>query len=147
MQNISSVLPSLISVPDKFAPTLPDRGWVVPIMHELNPWWTILVAIVPAILGRLSAQTSFQHFRTKKDWHHRVYRVPGFLFSRPNWVPSSPLSECVSPHPPLGSWGGVTHACGVGSGGTQFRRRDRHYNPSATGICILSIFLKIILIL
>jgi hypothetical protein len=48
----NSPLPPLISVPDKFAPTLPERGWVVPIMHELNPWWTILVAIVPAILGR-----------------------------------------------------------------------------------------------
>lgn len=42
-----------LSVPDKFAPTLPDRGWLVPIMHELNPWWTSLIAIVPAILGSI----------------------------------------------------------------------------------------------
>jgi hypothetical protein len=32
---------------------------------------------------------------------HRVYREPGFLCSRPNWVPP----------PPLGSWGGgETHS-------------------------------------
>ena len=45
-----------VRVPDKFAPTLPGRGWIVPIMHESNPWWSTIVAIVPAILGRLLYQ-------------------------------------------------------------------------------------------
>ena len=36
-------------VPDKFAPTLPTRDWVI---HPLggNPVWTAPVAVVPAIL-------------------------------------------------------------------------------------------------
>ena len=39
-------------VPDKFAPTLPTRDWVI---HPLggNPVWTAPVAVVPAILGKL----------------------------------------------------------------------------------------------
>ncbi len=38
---------------------------------------------------------------------HRVYRVPGFLSGRPNWVPLSPhLQASVAPHPPFGSKGG-----------------------------------------
>jgi hypothetical protein len=28
---------------------------------------------------------------------HRVYRVPGFLSSRPNWVPHPLTRECCSP--------------------------------------------------
>jgi hypothetical protein len=55
---------------------------------------------------------------------HRVYRGPGSLSSRPNWVPPPPhpTSECCSS--PFGFKGGVTLAWG--GGGTQFRRRDRH---------------------
>ena len=37
-------------VPDKFAPTLPSRDWLI---HPLggNPVWTAVVAVVPAVLG------------------------------------------------------------------------------------------------
>ncbi len=56
---------------------------------------------------------------------HRAYRMPGFLSSRPNWLPTahSPASECC---PPFGSNGeGDTLACGRGV--SQFGRRDRHW--------------------
>jgi sodium bicarbonate transporter 10 len=41
-----------LSVPDKFAPTLPTRDWLI---HPLggNPAWTAVVAVVPAILGSI----------------------------------------------------------------------------------------------
>jgi hypothetical protein len=64
--------------------------------------------------------------------------VPGFLFSRPNWVPPPPR-KCRSSPPPLvpkaGESRGDTLACGREFGGTQFWRRDRH---SGT-LCILHI--------
>ncbi len=49
---------------------------------------------------------------------HRVYRVPGFLSRRLNWVPPSysPARECCSSPPPLGP-GGDTLARGEGVGG------------------------------
>jgi hypothetical protein len=53
----------------------------------------------------------------------RVYRVPGFLSSRPNWVPTpSAARECCSS--PLWVRGGDTLACGERGEGTQIRRRD-----------------------
>jgi hypothetical protein len=59
---------------------------------------------------------------------HRVYRVPGFLSSRPNWLPRSPLPQASVALVPL--WfqeGGDTPAGGRGAGGSQFgRRKDRH---------------------
>ncbi|CAH1797121.1 unnamed protein product [Owenia fusiformis] len=36
-------------IPETFAPTRPDRGWIINPMGE-NPWWCILVAIPPALL-------------------------------------------------------------------------------------------------
>ncbi len=47
--------------------------------------------------------------------HHRVYRVPGFLSSRPNWV-------CCS-SPPLSPRGETHPLAGEGGWGTLFRRR------------------------
>jgi len=41
-----------LSVPDRFAPTLPTRDWVVPLFGN-NPWWTPLLALAPAILGSI----------------------------------------------------------------------------------------------
>merc|ERR1719481_42022 len=41
-----------LDVPAKFAPTLPTRGWIVPMLNG-NPWWTILLAVVPALLGSI----------------------------------------------------------------------------------------------
>ncbi len=56
---------------------------------------------------------------------HRVFRVPGFLSSRPNWVPPSRHPQ-ASVAPPLWVQGG-RHCRLLGKEwGTQFRRRDRH---------------------
>ncbi len=53
---------------------------------------------------------------------HRVYRVPEFLASRLNWLPSLP-----SVSPPGSKWGGGTHSLGGEEvGGSHFRRRYRH---------------------
>jgi hypothetical protein len=45
-----------------------------------------------------------------------VHRVPGFLSSRPNWVPTPPhQQEIVAP--PIGSKGGTHSPAGKGVGG------------------------------
>ena len=41
-----------LQVPDKFAPTWSGRGWLIPPLGR-NPWWTILAAILPALLGTI----------------------------------------------------------------------------------------------
>ncbi|KAJ6666472.1 hypothetical protein lerEdw1_020195, partial [Lerista edwardsae] len=38
-----------LHVPEKFEPTRNDRGWLIDPLGP-NPWWTILVAAVPALL-------------------------------------------------------------------------------------------------
>ncbi len=58
---------------------------------------------------------------------HRVYSLPGFLFSRPNWLhlPPHPQASVASPFH-VGPRGGATLACGWGCKGTQFRRWGRN---------------------
>ena len=41
-----------LSVPNRFAPTLDTRGWVIPILGG-NPIWTPLLALLPAVLGSI----------------------------------------------------------------------------------------------
>lgn len=43
--------PKLI-VPATFAPTWSGRRWLIPILNG-NPWWTILAAIIPALLATI----------------------------------------------------------------------------------------------
>ena len=43
--------PKLI-VPDTFSPTWPQRTWVVPMLNG-NPWWSIIAAVIPAILATI----------------------------------------------------------------------------------------------
>ncbi|XP_066101055.1 sodium bicarbonate cotransporter 3 isoform X8 [Saccopteryx bilineata] len=38
-----------LHVPEKFEPTDPNRGWIISPLGE-NPWWTLLIAAVPALL-------------------------------------------------------------------------------------------------
>lgn len=38
-----------LHVPEKFEPTDPNRGWLISPLGE-NPWWTLLIAAVPALL-------------------------------------------------------------------------------------------------
>ncbi len=50
-------------------------------------------------------------------FNHRVhYRVPGFLSSRPNWVPQPPYPQGSVALSSLWVQGGDTLACGVGGG-------------------------------
>ena len=39
-----------LMVPDKFTPTNPNRSWVVPAFGR-NPWWTSLIAVIPAMFA------------------------------------------------------------------------------------------------
>ncbi len=49
---------------------------------------------------------------------HRVYRVPGFLFSRPNWLPPPPHSWASVALPPLvPRWDTLAMGRGGGGGG------------------------------
>ncbi|XP_075068466.1 sodium bicarbonate cotransporter 3 isoform X8 [Mixophyes fleayi] len=38
-----------LHVPEKFEPTLKDRGWIMDPLGP-NPWWTLLAAAIPALL-------------------------------------------------------------------------------------------------
>ncbi|XP_073424572.1 sodium bicarbonate cotransporter 3 isoform X1 [Dendrobates tinctorius] len=38
-----------LHVPEKFEPTLKDRGWIIDPLGP-NPWWTLLAAAIPALL-------------------------------------------------------------------------------------------------
>ncbi|XP_043825311.1 sodium bicarbonate cotransporter 3 isoform X1 [Dromiciops gliroides] len=38
-----------LHVPEKFEPTHKDRGWIISPLGD-NPWWTLLIAAVPALL-------------------------------------------------------------------------------------------------
>ncbi|XP_021058671.1 sodium bicarbonate cotransporter 3 isoform X5 [Mus pahari] len=38
-----------LNVPEKFEPTDPSRGWIISPLGD-NPWWTLLIAAVPALL-------------------------------------------------------------------------------------------------
>ncbi|XP_055985920.1 sodium bicarbonate cotransporter 3 isoform X1 [Sorex fumeus] len=38
-----------LHVPEKFQPTDPNRGWIISPLGE-NPWWTLLIAAIPALL-------------------------------------------------------------------------------------------------
>ncbi|CAL4075691.1 unnamed protein product [Meganyctiphanes norvegica] len=39
-----------LQVPSKFAPTWSGRGWIIPPFNG-NPWWSAIVAVVPALLA------------------------------------------------------------------------------------------------
>ncbi len=58
--------------------------------------------------------------------NHRVYRVSGFLSSRPNRVPHPLNRKRVLLPPPIGSKGGDTLACGGGRGEDLISTQDRH---------------------
>ncbi|XP_058513166.1 sodium bicarbonate cotransporter 3 isoform X4 [Ochotona princeps] len=38
-----------LHVPEKFEPTDPNRGWIINPLGD-NPWWTLLIAAIPALL-------------------------------------------------------------------------------------------------
>ncbi len=56
---------------------------------------------------------------------NRVYRVPGFLSSRPNWLPRSPLPQAIAAgRPTLVPRGGYTPAGGEGGANSDEGRTD-----------------------
>jgi hypothetical protein len=57
-------------------------------------------------------------------FRNRVDRVPGFLSSRPNWLPPLPPAQASVAPPPRSVPRGDTLACGRTSGGSQFGRRQ-----------------------
>jgi sodium bicarbonate transporter 10 len=43
-----------LMVPDSFTPTSTDRqGWLVPPFGPTNPWWSAVLAVIPALLGSI----------------------------------------------------------------------------------------------
>jgi hypothetical protein len=58
----------------------------------------------------------FDHTYAIIVFSHRVYRVPGFLSSRQNWLSPPSHRKRVLP-PPHWFQGGDTLACGRGGGG------------------------------
>jgi hypothetical protein len=87
-------------------------------MNALIASWTILLA------RNYSDIIHPDLFVYIKCSSHRVYTVPGFLCSRPNWVPR-PLT-CKQVLPPPFCSRGDTLAGGERGGGSQFGRGDRH---------------------
>ncbi len=75
---------------------------------------------------------------SNKPLYHRLYRVPGFLFSRPNWVPPLPRPQASIAPLPLGvQVGGHTRSRGRGwgdpiptKGQTLWYFMILYYNPS-----------------
>ncbi|CAO2637761.1 Sodium bicarbonate cotransporter 3 [Lemmus lemmus] len=41
-----------LHVPEKFEPTDPSRGWIISPLGD-NPWWTLLIAAIPALLSKI----------------------------------------------------------------------------------------------
>nr|XP_022322170.1 sodium bicarbonate cotransporter 3-like isoform X2 [Crassostrea virginica] len=42
-----------LEVPEKFSPTKPGRPWFINPISDKNPWWIILVSIIPAALSTI----------------------------------------------------------------------------------------------
>lgn len=43
-----------LTIPSVFEPTRKDiRGWIIPFTSERNPWYTILIAIAPALIATI----------------------------------------------------------------------------------------------
>ena len=42
-----------LDVPGQLQPTSSTRGWLINPIPEKNPWWTAIVALIPAILGTI----------------------------------------------------------------------------------------------
>ncbi len=73
---------------------------------------------------------------SRYGWEHRVYRVPGFLSSRPNWLPRPRARKRVLPPPPLVPGG--THSLAGERARESIRTKGQtlwnsRYNPSTVG--------------
>jgi hypothetical protein len=101
------------------------KDFQLPLPGIQAPW--VLSQVSPVHTGTLLYLTSLRmdpgrHNRAHQHLTITTDRVPGFLSSRPNWVPPSYHPQGSVAPTPLGSKGvkGVdTLACGGGGGGTQ----------------------------
>jgi len=53
LDNYISISTPKLFVPTEFKPTRNDRGWLVPLFHEKNPWWFIPVSFIPALFSTI----------------------------------------------------------------------------------------------
>lgn len=42
-----------LDVPSEFKPTLESRGWLISPIHEKNPFYSCILAVIPALLGTI----------------------------------------------------------------------------------------------
>lgn len=52
MDHLVGISTPKLEVPTEFKPTLEGRGWVI-WPFEKNPWWSAVVACLPALLGTI----------------------------------------------------------------------------------------------
>jgi hypothetical protein len=95
--------------------------------------WKFYHIFSPSLFETFQANVKISFFFSASDFfkfylvpHSTLYRLPGFLSSRPNRITPPPHPQGSVAPPPFGSKGGDTFACGGGGGWTQFRRRDKH---------------------
>ena len=80
-----------LSIPEKFAPTWHERGWFIPPFGHVikNPWWTVIAAILPALLATIlifmdqqitAVIVNRKENKLKVSWNWRT--VDNYLFDR-----------------------------------------------------------------
>ncbi|XP_043525367.1 electroneutral sodium bicarbonate exchanger 1 isoform X9 [Frieseomelitta varia] len=52
LDHIVNIPTPKLEVPEEFKPTLADRGWII-WPFQSNPWWSAIVACLPALLGTI----------------------------------------------------------------------------------------------
>lgn len=50
---VSKIPTPKLDVPSEFKPTLPSRGWLISPYNEKNPFYSCILAIIPALLGTI----------------------------------------------------------------------------------------------
>lgn len=50
---VTNIATPKLDVPKEFKPTLPSREWFISPFHEINPFYSIFLAIIPALLGTI----------------------------------------------------------------------------------------------
>ncbi|CAG2104308.1 unnamed protein product [Medioppia subpectinata] len=53
IDSIVSINTPKLYVPSEFKPTRNDRGWIVPMFHESNPWYILMLTPLPALLATI----------------------------------------------------------------------------------------------
>lgn len=75
-----------LEVPEEFKPTLGDRGWII-WPFQSNPWWSAIVASLPALLGTILIfmdQQITAVIVNRKENKLKASGCPWFLLNRKN---------------------------------------------------------------